>query len=107
MSHIESILAEQESRNTFAAFTILALGLMIVPPPHTQTNIVLAKEAARPTFCREVQGTVQVSEPELEIDYSGFFDQLNRIYDYLLQGRTVLDDESHRILYSNLWNLYE
>jgi len=107
MSHIESILAQQESRNTFAAATILALGLMIVPPPHSQTSIALAKEATRPAFCREVQGTAQVSEPALEIDYGGFFDQLNRIYDYLLQGRTALDDESHRILYSNLWKLYE
>ncbi len=106
MSYTESILAQQESRNTFAAATILALGLMIVSP-HTQTSIFLAKEATRPAFCREIQSTVQVSEPAMEIDYGGFVDQLNRIYDYLLQGRTALDDESHRILYTNLWKLYE
>ena len=104
--YTESILAQHESLNTFASATIFALGLMMAPPHH-QASIVLAKQANPPAFCREVQSTLQITEPAAEIDYSGFFHQLNGIYDYLRQGGMALDDESHRILYSNLWKLYE
>lgn len=34
-------------------------------------------------------------------------DELSRVFGHLLQNRTELDDDSHRVLYANLWEMYE
>lgn len=112
MNYIDEVVAKQESESTsrpnpgrtFAA----ALGVALMPA-YMYASIARAKLETMHTYpyadiC--IENTSQITEV-LQISEFELFGQLNRIFDYLLTQRAELDDESHRILYSNLWNLYE
>jgi hypothetical protein len=43
----------------------------------------------------------------VQVPFIDLTDELSRVLGHLLKNRTELDDDSHRVLYANLWEMYE
>jgi hypothetical protein len=43
----------------------------------------------------------------VQVPFVDLTDELNRVFGLLLQNRAELDNDSHRVLYANLWKMYE
>ncbi len=109
MTFTDEILVTQETKNTsrFGAASLAAALTLALVPAYAQTSAVLVKARQQFVPYHHVDETSHTTEIDLTAGHAQIFTQLNRIYDYLLTRRTELDKESHLILYSNLWKLYE
>jgi hypothetical protein len=105
----DEILSKQDAAGTFwpnAAAVFATIGLLLLPAYH-RTRSVIRAEPPQAVAYNEVDETHQTAEVSLGVGYFEIFEQLNRIYDYLLAEPADLDDDARHILYSNLWSLYE
>jgi hypothetical protein len=82
-----------------------ALGIALLPPVNHGPT-VLSQVVAPPFYYVHQSGTLEMPIAPAEPTDWEIIQQLNRIYNYLSAPQEI-DQDSHRILYSNLWSLYE
>jgi hypothetical protein len=108
MSNITESLSGSKYTSLGSQATLIgALGVALLAPGYAHANVALmaALHPRTPTF--QVDGTLHTTNFRINASHSELFTQINRVYDYLLAERVELDDEAHKVLYSNLWELYE
>jgi hypothetical protein len=107
MSYTERLLAENFARETNWADTFRAgaLGLMLCAPQ--MTGVFAQSATLQPIIRSHVQDTQRTSDFGTNREYLDILGQFARVYEYLFTENVDLDEEAHRLLYSNLWKLYE
>ena len=113
-AYTEQILAEQEAKGTCAegakSYKPMAIGLILLQlsdgPPFYLDQQKIAADALR-TSSRHADSTQHLTEFSVGLSVVDIFAELNRVYDFFLKQSKDLDQDSHKILYSNLWNLYD
>jgi len=106
MTIAEDKIRELEAHGTAGATTVktaAAIGLTLLLAQYSSL-IVDSREAVK-LFSAGTQGT-SFQVLSLRITELDLFGQLNRVYEEILTNQVDLDEDSKRILYSNLWNLY-
>jgi hypothetical protein len=108
------VTAEHEFRDTwslqrFVAGVGFAAALSFsIAPAYGYHRTALAKAIQRPSeFYSESDRTVHTVEVTVASASEDLMTEIDRIYDYLRERRVDLDDDSYRLLYSNLWDLYD
>jgi len=112
-AYTEQILAEQEAKGTCAEgakfYKPMAIGLIVLQLS-SGSAFYLDRQKSATEGVRTVAGHEQDTQQLIELSFSlnviDIFTELNRVYDSLLKQSKELDDDSHKILYSNLWRLY-
>lgn len=107
MTYPERHSLELEARGSAlrAAGTLTALGITLIALQY-QVEPRNGEAMATPVKQLMTPGSA-ASDLRQSVDERHVFAQLNRVYDHLLQVQTELDSEPRRVLYSNLWELYE
>jgi hypothetical protein len=113
MTYIEEALAQRESANTapltspFSRSAALGLILLQLSGPVASQHLDHYFTQLVRHHSDHVADTSQVTQLSIDASPLEIFGQLDRIYNYLLTQSKDLDDDSHKILYSNLWKLYD
>lgn len=108
MTFTEQLLAEHDAKNTgwFGAVKAGALGsfLLFASP----LSLPLERPfSSQDVEYRQVDDTQRATVVGTDEDELALLTQLNRVYDYLANSTVNLDEEAHKLLYSNLWNMYD
>ncbi|MGH7933699.1 MAG: hypothetical protein ACREQN_11120 [Candidatus Binataceae bacterium] len=109
MTDFDQMFAKQEATGTFwpnAANLVAAIRFLPLPAYYPTTSI-LTKRPLESVECGYADSTCQATAISTGVDYVGIFQQIDRIYDYLLSDPAELDEDAHKILYSKLWDLYQ
>lgn len=112
--YTEQALAEQEAVGTYPQgaffYTAAALGLLLLQLSNAPIGYLNRRnsdsEAIQPSL-RYVDNTQESTVVSIGVGAIEIFTQLNRVYDLLVRNSRDLDEESRKILYSNLWKLYD
>jgi hypothetical protein len=110
----EQMLAEQEAKGTCAEgakfYKPMAIGLILLQlsggPSFYLDRQKVAANVVR-TSSRHTDSTQHSTEFSVGLSVIDIFAELNRVYDLLVKQSKDLDEDSHKILYSNLWHLYD
>ena len=111
-TYTDQLLANQEAEGTSPQgatfYKAAALGIMLSCAVWQQVyslrpDLVMLGASQRDY----VDSSQQLSDFKAEVGPLEIFAQLNQVYDLLLRHSKDLDDETHKILYSNLWKLYD
>lgn len=105
MSVLES-KAQELDANATAGSTLISTALTVALTLLTAqySHLPVQPEESRTQY-RGTSGTISEAI-SLEVRDVDLFQQINRIYDYLLKNQQDLDPDSKRALYTNLWDLY-
>lgn len=107
MNYIEEHVARQNASGTFLPNFVIAafLGLSLVPSYKRMSGS--SQVALGPQIrLDQASGTLETTVPSAEPTDGEIIQQLGRIFSYLSVPQEI-DADSHRILYSNLWTLFE
>ena len=107
MTETERQIGDNQAQETFSSISYLgvlatALAISVFHPP-SQAPIFIET-----IFQQNAQGdTHQITTIERETSTTDLFYALNTIYDSLLSNQSDFDSDLKKVLYSNLWELYE
>lgn len=107
----EQALAKQEAKSTYAQGGFVrsaALSLLLLQLSSAYFNLARPSDsdALQPSL-RHVDSTRESTQVSIRIGAAEIFSELNRVYDSLMRHSKDLDEDSHKLLYSNLWKLYD
>jgi hypothetical protein len=108
MTYTEQLLAERDAKDTGWVDVVKAgaPGSFLILAP--QIPVDLEKHLiSQPVEYRQVDDTQRTTAVSTEANELALFTQLSRVYNYLSTGQIELDSEARKILYSNLWSMYE
>ena len=107
MTETERQIGGLQAQETFSSISYLA----ILATALTISAFHLPSQATTHTetiFQQNAQGdTHQITTIKRETSATDLFYALNTIYDSLLSNQSDLDSDLKKVLYSNLWELYE